>query len=187
MLISFCSREPAENGPPFPTAEKTDVSSGDMVNLTEYDSLETTSNSAWINSLAELPAQDQPAAAGAPGNASNTYGSGEPLYVVDGVPVENNRTASAGSWGGEEYTTPADIPPEERKSVEVLTGPKAVELFGERARNGVILITTKKGLKRDISYIRSSGDTVYTRDDAASLGMQELMKKQGNNERENHN
>ena len=76
-----------------------------------------------------------------------------PLYVVDGVPYDNGGSPSAdqsGLWGSQDHQSGAfDINPEDIESVSVLKGATAAALYGSRAGNGVILITTKKGGKGD--------------------------------------
>jgi TonB-dependent SusC/RagA subfamily outer membrane receptor len=74
-------------------------------------------------------------------------GNNEPLYVVDGVPIDNRSFGNAGSGGGVDLPNgAADINPDDIESVTVLKGPNAAALYGLRAGNGVIVITTKKGV-----------------------------------------
>jgi TonB-linked SusC/RagA family outer membrane protein len=79
------------------------------------------------------------------GNKSLT-GTSEALYVIDGVPMVNNKGAQPGSYGGTDAgdglsaINPADI-----ESVSILRGASASILYGSQGANGVILITTKKG------------------------------------------
>lgn len=76
-------------------------------------------------------------------------GSNQVLYVVDGVPINNsinNLTAQATGGVGYDYgNTAADVNPDDIESVNVLKGSAATALYGSRAANGVIMITTKKG------------------------------------------
>ena len=84
------------------------------------------------------------------GNNSLT-GNNQPLYVVDGVPVDNSGFGSAAGSGTGEYarndygTGISDINSDDIESISVLKGPNAAALYGSRASNGVVLITTKKG------------------------------------------
>ncbi len=79
------------------------------------------------------------------GNSSIT-GNNEPLYVVDGVPIDNRSFGNAGSGGGVDLPNgAADINPDDIESITVLKGPNAAALYGLRAGNGVIVITTKRG------------------------------------------
>lgn len=77
--------------------------------------------------------------------ASSITGNNEPLYVVDGIPISNRQTGNSGSGGGTDFGNgAADINPDDVESITVL-GPNAAALYGSRASNGVILITTKSG------------------------------------------
>ena len=76
------------------------------------------------------------------GNSSIT-GNNQPLFVVDGIPIDNTPGDEQGSL---DYgNNAADINPEDVESIEVLKGPNAAALYGSRAANGVVLITTKSG------------------------------------------
>ncbi len=80
--------------------------------------------------------------------ASSIVGNNEPLFIVDGIPIDNTSYGTSNSQGG--FDAPsgvADINPDDIESVTVLKGPSAAALYGIRAANGVILITTKKGSK----------------------------------------
>jgi TonB-dependent SusC/RagA subfamily outer membrane receptor len=73
----------------------------------------------------------------------------QPLYVVDGIPIDNSNRGSAGMWGGADQGDGIQmINPDEIETVSVLKGGNAAALYGARASAGVILITTKKGSKR---------------------------------------
>ena len=83
------------------------------------------------------------------GNTSLT-GSNQALFVIDGVPISNSNSNSAGqsqaSGGYYDYGNAAsDINPDDIESINVLKGAAASALYGSRAANGVIMITTKKG------------------------------------------
>jgi len=82
------------------------------------------------------------------GNAS-LGGNNQPLYVVDGIPLDNSNLGSAGMWGGKDLGDGiSSINPDDIETISVLKGPSATALYGTRAQNGVILITTKKGRAR---------------------------------------
>ena len=80
---------------------------------------------------------------------SSITGSNQALFVVDGTPISNitpNTSDMRRGGGGFDYGNAAmDINPEDVESVSVLKGAAATALYGSRASNGVILITTKKG------------------------------------------
>jgi TonB-linked SusC/RagA family outer membrane protein len=71
----------------------------------------------------------------------------QPLYVVDGVPMDNSDMGGdAGMWGGYDLGNGAsNINPKDIESISVLKGASASALYGARASNGVIIITTKSG------------------------------------------
>ena len=77
---------------------------------------------------------------------SSFNGSNQPLYIVDGISIQNEQLGSAGEWGGADNGDGlAAINPDDVKSISVLKGGAAAALYGSRASNGVILITTKDG------------------------------------------
>ena len=85
------------------------------------------------------------------GNTEMT-GNNQPLYVVDGVPLDNTNFGSAGSAGGFDLGDGiSSINPDDIESMSVLKGPAASALYGSRASHGVILITTKKAAKDKMS------------------------------------
>ena len=79
--------------------------------------------------------------------ASSLSGNNQPLYVVDGITINNNNLGAAGMWGGTDFGDGiSSINPDDVESVTVLKGGAAAALYGSRASNGVIIITTKSGL-----------------------------------------
>ena len=71
---------------------------------------------------------------------SSVSGVNQPLFVVDGVPMEQSQNAGKQFGGGM-----SEINPDNVASISVLKGPSATALYGSRGQNGVILITTKNG------------------------------------------
>jgi len=84
---------------------------------------------------------------------SSLTGNNQALFVVDGIPISNanlNDSSVAGGSGGFDYGNAAsDINSNDIESISVLKGASAAALYGSNATNGVILITTKGGKKRD--------------------------------------
>jgi TonB-linked SusC/RagA family outer membrane protein len=73
---------------------------------------------------------------------------GSPLFVINGVPMDNSNRGSAGEWGGADAGDGiGNINPDDIETMTVLKGQAASALYGARASNGVILITTKSGVK----------------------------------------
>lgn len=94
------------------------------------------------------------------GESSLNFNGNQPLFVLDGVPINNNinNTSAADFGNGAAEINPADI-----ESVNVLKGPAASALYGARASNGVIIITTKSGKSRKgVGISVNSGVTFET-------------------------
>lgn len=82
---------------------------------------------------------------------AKTLGStlNQPLYVIDGVPIDNSNFGQAGLWGGaDQGDGMSSINPDDIATMAVLKGASAAALYGSRAANGVILITTKRGVAK---------------------------------------
>ncbi|MGL5272131.1 MAG: SusC/RagA family TonB-linked outer membrane protein, partial [Phocaeicola sp.] len=95
---------------------------------------------------------------------SSISGNNQPLFVVDGVPIEGsdcNSTSTQRGGGGYDYgNLVQDINPDDIESLSVLKGASASALYGSRANNGVVMITTKKGTKNEglgVSFTSSIG------------------------------
>ncbi|MEM6318309.1 MAG: SusC/RagA family TonB-linked outer membrane protein [Bacteroidota bacterium] len=103
------------------------------------------------------------------GVATLGAGSSQPLFIVDGVYVDNStirtgRTQVSGASGGQNAATQddganriADLNPDDIEKIEVLKGPSAAAIYGTRANAGVVIITTKRG-KAGQTNIRLSQD-----------------------------
>jgi TonB-linked SusC/RagA family outer membrane protein len=83
--------------------------------------------------------------------AKSLTGSNQALFVIDGVPVDNANTNTADQRtgrGGYDYgNAAADLNPDDIESINVLKGAASTALYGSRASNGAIIITTKKATK----------------------------------------
>ncbi|MES2730144.1 MAG: SusC/RagA family TonB-linked outer membrane protein [Bacteroidota bacterium] len=115
--------------------------------------------------------------------AKSLTGNNQALFIVDGVPIDNannNSTDQSTGRGGYDYgNAAADINPDDIASVNVLKGAAATALYGSRASNGVILITTKKGGKGlgvtvntgvTMGYINKNTFTKYQKEYGAGYG-----------------
>lgn len=101
--------------------------------------------------------------------SSSLSGNNQPLYVVDGIPISNNNTNNAGqttgAFGYDYGNASSDINSNDIETISVLKGAAATALYGARAANGVILITTKKGkVSQGLGLTVSSNFTVSTID-----------------------
>lgn len=95
---------------------------------------------------------------------STLNGSNQPLYVIDGVQIKQNETVS---YGDASSSNPlANLNPSDIENIEILQGPSATAIYGSRATNGVVLITTKRGrageTRINYSYLYSLQDEPET-------------------------
>ena len=90
----------------------------------------------------------------------------QPLFVVDGVPINNtlNNVSQIGNDNRVDYGNAiSDINPEDIENISILKGPSAAALYGSRAGNGVVLITTKSGSKSQKMTVSLTSNTVFDR------------------------
>src|SRR5680860_1553488 len=126
----------------------------------QSDQVNTAKETNFINSLSGKVAGLDIKKSNTLGGSSNIIlrgytsitGNNQPLFVVDGTPISNDNTNSSSEVGqdtgrgGYDYGNAAmDINPEDIESINVLKGAAASNLYGNRAANGVIIITTKTG------------------------------------------
>jgi TonB-linked SusC/RagA family outer membrane protein len=134
------------------TAEKL----GNTVNSVKGSEVTRSNESNIVNALAaKAPGVDITSQAGDPGAGASIIirglktiqGDGQPLFVVDGSPIDNSTlNTSEFPDASTAYANRAgDINPNDIESIEVLKGAAAAAIYGARAANGVILITTKSG------------------------------------------
>ncbi|WP_035916704.1 SusC/RagA family TonB-linked outer membrane protein [Flavimarina sp. Hel_I_48] len=131
----------------YGTQKRADVTGA--VTSVEAEEMTKVSNSDVSQLLQGRAAGVTVVADGQPGAAANvkirgvaTFGNNQPLYVVDGVPVG---------------TSIRDFNPNDIESIQILKDASAGAIYGSRAANGVIIITTKKGKKNTPLLIRYSG------------------------------
>ena len=96
--------------------------------------------------------------------ASSLTSDNQPLFVVDGIPINstlNNVTEMARDTKVDYGNAISDINPEDIESISVLKGPSAAALYGSRAGNGVVLITTKSGKKSNGVGVTITSNTVF--------------------------
>ncbi len=125
-------------------AKKTKEVAGAVASVKSEEILKNASNDAVASIQGRVAGVNVQASSGAPGAIANvqirgtgsfTSGGSSPLYVVDGIPYNGN----------------PNIVPEEIQSMEILKDGAAAAIYGTRASNGVILITTKRGTKGQVS------------------------------------
>lgn len=135
---------------------------GAVVNSIDTSLIGRSNESNIVAALAgKAPNVEVVSASGDPG--SSTYirirgpktisGSGQPLFIVDGVPIDNSTETTEGSTGGSAASNRAsDLNPDDIASVEILKGAAAAAIYGARAGAGVVLITTKRGQAGQTRY-----------------------------------
>lgn len=142
--------------------KRAEKSLGYAVTKIDGDEISKTAPNNWVNALSgKVPGLNITRAGAGPGGTvritlrgqnSLDLDKGEPLIVIDGVPVLSGMVGNNGlSYGATGNTEPpvdygnalSDINPEDIKEVTVLRGPSAAALYGSRAASGAILITTK--------------------------------------------
>ena len=140
---------------------------GYSVSEVRGDETEVGDDSNFLNALSgKIPGLDISSQSGNVGGSTRVIlrgitsleGDQQPLFVVDGVPISNNNVSSGSRITGAIDTgnRALDINPNDIQTVSVLKGGAAAALYGQRARNGVILITTKRGVQRSGTSIQVS-------------------------------
>lgn len=95
-------------------------------------------------------------------------GSNEPLFVIDGIPVSNSDNSGVnGRFGGSVQNPLSMLNPNDIESIDVLKDAAATAIYGSRATNGVVMVTTKRGKKGQRTTVNLS----------ASYGLQSLPKE----------
>ncbi|OFY66816.1 MAG: hypothetical protein A2V64_07115 [Bacteroidetes bacterium RBG_13_43_22] len=92
---------------------------------------------------------------------SSLSGNNQPLFVVDGIPIDNANFGDTGSDGTNKGSGAADINPDDIETLTVLKGANASALYGSRASAGVIVVTTKKGKKGEKLSVDISNTTSF--------------------------
>lgn len=99
---------------------------------------------------------------------TSLIGSQDPLFVVDGQPIDNSTVSTnGGNQSTVSQNRASDINPADVASIEILKGAAASAIYGARAANGVVLITTKRGRPGQTHYTLQStttADQIYKKD-----------------------
>ncbi|KXX70597.1 SusC/RagA family TonB-linked outer membrane protein [Flammeovirga sp. SJP92] len=150
--------------------EKDKKSLGYSVSEVKGDDLQSADNDILSSLNGQVAGVQVTASSGAVGSSSRVVirgnssltGDNQPLYVVDGVPVDNTYNSGNTSSGGADFGSPiSDLNPDDIESMTVLKGPNAAALYGSRAVNGAIIITTKKGKGQQGLGVTLSNTTTF--------------------------
>jgi TonB-linked outer membrane protein, SusC/RagA family len=110
--------------------------------------------------------------------ANSINGNNSPIFVVDGVAMSNRARVGNPAGGYDFGSAIADINPEDIETVSILKGPNAAALYGSRAANGVIVLTTKKGGNTN-NRMRTELTTTYTMETPSILPDYQNLYGQG--------
>ena len=116
-------------------------------------------------------------------------GDNTPLYVVDGMPIASTPDLDTGNsvTGSDFAGRSLDIDPNDIESINVLKGQAASALYGMRATNGVIIITTKKGSAAQAGKTTVTFTSNYSFDRASTLPKNQMVYAQGSNGKYSYN
>ena len=144
---------------------------GYSVTAVTSDDITEGNNRSVLNALqGKVAGVNITSASGAPGastrimmrGVSSLTGSNQPLFIIDGVSVSNSQSGSSSINGGTDFGNKInDINPEDIESVSILKGAAGTALYGSRAANGVIIITTKNGKKNVRSKISFNSSVTF--------------------------
>ena len=139
----------------------------------------------------KVPGVQITGAGGAPGQStkinirgnSSLTGNTQPLFVVDGIPFDNSVNATTGSTGGSQYSSRSfDIDPNNIESMTILKGAAAAALYGSRATNGVVVITTKSGSKKTRKGLEVSYNSSFQLEQISGIPDYQNVYGQGSNQ-----
>jgi TonB-linked SusC/RagA family outer membrane protein len=109
--------------------------------------------------------------------ASSLTGANQPLYVVDGVTIDNTQLGAASEWGGSDFGDGiSSINPDDIESISVLKGGAAGALYGSRASGGVVIITTKSGKDQEGFGVEYSTQVTF---DNIQEGVRDFQREYG--------
>ncbi|MEP6491762.1 MAG: SusC/RagA family TonB-linked outer membrane protein [bacterium] len=153
---------------------------GTVINTVDSAVIAHSNEPNIVNALAaKAPNVQIVSSSGAPGASSyirirgikSLSGNAQPLFVVDGIPIDNSTSINGSNLSGANTPNRAsDIDPNDVESIDILKGAAAAAIYGARAADGVILITTKRGHPGQTRY--SARSTVTSDDVTKSYPLQ---------------
>jgi len=141
----------------------------------------------------KMPGVNIAGAGGSPGQStkinirgmSSMTGNTQPLFIVDGIPFDNstNETSGAGASQNTVYSNRAfDIDPNNIESISILKGAAASALYGSRATNGVVVITTKAAKKGSKKGLEVTYNSSYNVEELSGIPDYQDVYTQGSNQ-----
>lgn len=135
---------------------------GAVVNSVRSEEIQRSNEVNVVQALAaKAPGVNITSSSGEPGASAfilirgqkSIEGTSQPLWVVDGIPVDNSQTVTTFREAGTESPNRMmDLNPNDIESVEILKGAAAAAIYGARAGSGVILVTTKRGRANSLRW-----------------------------------
>lgn len=133
------------------TSRRNLTSAISKIDAEDIDDTPVVSTDALLQGKA--PGVNVTSSSGAPGSGvkvrirgtTSITADNQPLYIIDGMPLDNPNTLSAFTDVDQDINVLADINPADIQSIEILKDASATAIYGARAANGVVLITTKRG------------------------------------------
>jgi TonB-linked SusC/RagA family outer membrane protein len=158
----------------------TDIKSDEIVQRSESDPIRTLAS--------KVPGVIIQGGGGAPGQStkmnirgfSSLTGNTQPLFVVDGIPFDNSVNGTSNTQGTQFSNRAFDLDPNNIEAITVLKGAAASALYGSRAANGVVLVTTKTG-KKNRKGLEVTYNSSYSVEKIASLPNYQDVYTQGSN------
>jgi TonB-linked SusC/RagA family outer membrane protein len=112
---------------------------------------------------------------------SSISGENQPLFVVDGIPINNSFRTNNREGGVDVSNRAIDINPNDIETINVLKGPAATALYGIQAASGVVIITTKRGARSDGKTVAVNFSSNYSVDKIMKNFPAQMRYAQGDN------
>ncbi len=112
---------------------------------------------------------------------SSISGENQPLFVIDGVPINNSFRTTSRASNVDVSNRAIDINPNDIESISVLKGSAATAIYGLQAGSGAIIITTKKGTRSDVAYLNVDYNIRYSMDPIMNYFPAQMRYAQGDN------
>ncbi|MFZ4559319.1 MAG: SusC/RagA family TonB-linked outer membrane protein [Saprospiraceae bacterium] len=162
-----------------------------VTNLASEDLLQKSEVDPVRAAAGKIPGVSISGAGGGPGQStkinirgfSSLTGNTQPLFVVDGIPFDNSVNSARGSASGNQTSSRGfDLDPNNIESMTILKGAAAAALYGSRATNGVVVITTKTGGKNARKGLEVTYNSSYQLEQISGIPEYQNVYGQGSNQ-----
>ncbi|MFM8448708.1 MAG: carboxypeptidase-like regulatory domain-containing protein, partial [Haliscomenobacter sp.] len=161
----------------------TNLASEDLLQKSEVDPVRAVAG--------KVPGVTIAGAGGGPGQStkinirgfSSLTGNTQPLFVVDGIPFDNSTNATRGASSGAQTSSRGfDLDPNNIESMTILKGAAAAALYGSRATNGVVVVTTKTGSRNTRKGLEVTYNSSYQLEQISGIPEYQNVYGQGSNQ-----